>query len=73
MADLIIGAPYADPNGDSGAGESYVVFGKASASTVDLANLGSNGGFRIEGIDAATRLASPSPAPAMSMAMGWPI
>ena len=46
--DLIIGAPYGDPNGNSGAGESYVVFGMASsveqqcnglAVTVDL-NLG---------------------------------
>jgi hypothetical protein len=51
LADLIVGAWFADPGGENSAGESYVVFGKASSSTVDLANLGS-GGFRIEGIDA---------------------
>ena len=51
LADLIVGAPYADHGGDSSAGESYVVFGKAEATTVDLANLGT-GGFRIDGVDA---------------------
>jgi len=51
LADLIIGAPFADPGGDSVAGESYVVFGKASSTLVDLANLGTSG-FRIDGIDA---------------------
>ena len=54
LADLIVGAYFADPNGDSGAGESYVVFGKTNTSTVDLGNLGS-GGFRINGIDAGDR------------------
>jgi hypothetical protein len=54
LADLIIGAPLADPGGDSLAGESYVVFGKGDSSTVDLANLGA-GGFRIDGIDADDR------------------
>ncbi|WP_338441852.1 hypothetical protein VZG28_01300 [Synechococcus elongatus IITB4] len=33
--DLIIGAPYADPNGNSAAGQSYVVFGNA-APVLDL-------------------------------------
>ena len=51
LADLIVGAPFADPGGDSAAGESYVVFGKASPITLDLASLGT-GGFRIDGIDA---------------------
>lgn len=50
LADLIIGAWRADPGKRSNAGESYVVFGKADVSTVDLANLES-GGFRINGID----------------------
>ncbi len=50
LADLIVGAPQADPDGDSAAGESYVVFGKASSTPVDLAALGT-GGFRIDGID----------------------
>ena len=43
--------PFADPGGNSGAGESYLVFGKATTTAVDLENLGS-GGFRIDGIDA---------------------
>jgi len=51
LADLIVGAYRADPGGDGGAGESYVVFGKATTGRVDLANLGA-GGFRIDGIDA---------------------
>jgi hypothetical protein len=50
LDDLIIGASRADPGGVDRAGESYVVFGKADAASVDLANLG-NGGFRIDGID----------------------
>jgi len=48
LADLIIGAPDADPNGDDSAGESYVVFGKADSAAVDLESLGMNG-FRITG------------------------
>jgi hypothetical protein len=52
LADLIVGAPQAAPGGDNSAGESYVVFGKAGSTPVDLATLGS-GGFRIDGIDAS--------------------
>jgi hypothetical protein len=51
LADLIVGAPYAEPNGEVRAGESYVVFGTASTTAVDLSNLGT-GGFRINGSDA---------------------
>jgi hypothetical protein len=51
LADLIVGANGADPGGRSRAGESYVVFGKAGSTAVDLANL-DTGGFRIDGIDA---------------------
>ena len=54
LSDLIIGAPSADPGGDPYAGESYVVFGKASSTPVDLAALGA-GGFRIDGIDTIDR------------------
>jgi len=54
LADLIVGALGGDPNGDYDAGESYVVFGKTSADTVDLGALGS-GGFRIDGFDAGDR------------------
>ena len=48
--DLIIGARYADTNGVSDDGSSYVVFGKASgfSGTLDLSALG-EGGFRIDG------------------------
>lgn len=50
LADVIVGARYADPGGDSYAGETYVVFGRPGGGVVDLATLGS-GGFRIDGID----------------------
>ncbi|MGF1573390.1 MAG: beta strand repeat-containing protein, partial [Sumerlaeia bacterium] len=46
--DLIVGAFTADIGRETNAGESYVVFGKATNTTVTLSNLG-NGGFRIEG------------------------
>ena len=50
LADLIVGADGADPGGDVAAGESYVVFGKADSTSVDLGSLG-DGGFRIDGVD----------------------
>jgi len=48
--DLIVGAPYADPNGTS-SGACYVVFGKASgfAADLDLGALDGTTGFRLEG------------------------
>jgi hypothetical protein len=51
--DLIIGARRADPGGNSAAGETYVVFGKASGfvSSMDLATLDGANGFRLDGID----------------------
>ena len=53
--DIIIGAIGGDPGGDGQAGESYVVFGKASgfAASLDLASLNGMNGFRLDGIDAA--------------------
>ena len=51
LADLIVGAPGADPNGD-GSGQSYVVFGKADGTAVELAD-----------IAAGAAAASPSTAP----------
>ncbi|MBN2833437.1 MAG: FG-GAP repeat protein, partial [Candidatus Delongbacteria bacterium] len=53
LADIIIGARFADPNGNDLAGESYVVFGKASGltSSLDLSDLDGYNGFIINGID----------------------
>jgi len=53
LADLIIGAYRADPNGNE-SGQSYVVFGKTDSATVNLDNLG-DGGFFINGIDGFDR------------------
>ena len=54
--DLIIGAWYADPNGDSNAGETYIVYGGASApgtdGVLDLGALDGSSGFILTGIDA---------------------
>ena len=51
FADVIVGAPDADPN-DSFSGSSYVVFGKAAgfSATIDLSSLDSNSGFRLDGV-----------------------
>ena len=53
--DLIIGARYADPNGDSNAGETYIVHGGASAPGTDgrfnLSTLNGSNGFTLSGID----------------------
>ena len=52
LADVIVGAPGGDPGGNSYAGESYVVFGKADTTAVDLAVVAAGaGGFVINGID----------------------
>jgi len=48
LADVIVGAPYADPSSRADAGSSYVIYGKASPSDVDLSSLGSSG-FRADG------------------------
>ena len=51
LADVIVGAPYADPSSRFSAGSSYVIYGTASPSDVDLTSLGSSG-FRIDGATA---------------------
>ncbi|WP_444464193.1 integrin alpha [Rhodobacter capsulatus] len=49
--DLIIGAPWASPNGYYSAGASYVVFGMAGGfpANLDLSNLNGSTGFQING------------------------
>src|SRR5258708_14411502 len=45
-----MGAPGADPNGQTDAGSAYVIFGKASGfGDIDLAHLSPADGFRIDG------------------------
>ncbi len=53
FADVLVGANAANPNGVF-SGSSYVVFGKASGfdATLDLSNLDSNSGFRLDGVAA---------------------
>jgi hypothetical protein len=50
FADLIVGAPGADPHG-AYSGASYVVFGKASgfAANIDLSKLNGSNGFKLSG------------------------
>ncbi|AGY57044.1 integrin alpha [Gloeobacter kilaueensis] len=55
LADLIVGAPDASPNGHNRAGRSYVVFGKRNNQPVELAALDngtSQAGFVIDGSQA---------------------
>ncbi len=56
FADLIIGAPEADPNGDA-SGASYVVFGKPNGfpATMNLSTLDGTRGFIIQGEAAGDR------------------
>ncbi len=52
LADIIVGAPRADPGGHCKAGESWVVFGKADGTPVNLSDVdGGIGGFVINGND----------------------
>jgi hypothetical protein len=59
-ADLIIGAPYADPNGTD-TGECYVVFGGlgvGAGGVLELSSLNGANGFVLNGIDAYDRSGS---------------
>ncbi|MDJ0648962.1 MAG: calcium-binding protein [Xenococcaceae cyanobacterium MO_188.B19] len=54
--DLIIGALFADPNGEDTAGESYVVFGGANvgqSGSLELSTLDGTNGLVINGIDSS--------------------
>ena len=58
--DFLIGAPFADPNSNSSAGETYVVFGQDGsitpfAASLNLSALDGSNGFVINGIDALDR------------------
>jgi hypothetical protein len=56
LADIMVGAISASPGGKSGAGRTYVVFGKTDTSPVDLSAIASgNGGFVINGECAGDR------------------
>jgi hypothetical protein len=51
--DVIIGAPFASPNGNFSAGQSYVVFGAStigSGGNIDLSTLDGANGFALNGI-----------------------
>ncbi len=54
LDDLIVGAPEARPNGNSGAGSSYVVFGRSAgfAAVINLSTLDGSNGFRLDGVGA---------------------
>lgn len=51
--DIIIGNPFADPNGITNAGSSYVIFGQAGGfnATLDPSTLNGSNGFVINGIN----------------------
>ncbi|MCT7958467.1 hypothetical protein [Laspinema palackyanum] len=56
LDDLIVGAPLANPGGNTQAGESYVVFGKADGTAVNLSDVAAGtGGFIINGTDMNNR------------------
>lgn len=52
--DVIIGAPFAASDGNSNAGECYVILGRSTGfeANVNLSALNGSNGFRIKGIDA---------------------
>jgi len=51
IADLLVGAPYADSSGRNDAGSTYVVFGSRNAfpSSLELSNLNGTNGFKLNG------------------------
>jgi hypothetical protein len=56
LDDLIVGAIFAAPNGRTDSGASYVVFGKAGGTPVNLSNIANGtGGFVINGDKAGDR------------------
>ena len=56
LADVMVGAYQSDPAGGVDAGRSYVVFGKASGSAIDLSDVAAGvGGFVINGLCAGAQ------------------
>lgn len=58
IADMAVGAPFADPDGRVSAGRTYVIFGGAgigSTGSIDLASLDGTNGFVINGADTEDR------------------
>ncbi|AFZ28724.1 Hemolysin-type calcium-binding region [Gloeocapsa sp. PCC 7428] len=55
--DIIIGAPFNDPNGRSNAGESYIIYGKATGfnARIDVTTLDGSNGFILQGINTNNR------------------
>ena len=51
--DIVIGAIFADPNGQSSAGQAYVIFGNSNgfSSNLNVSTLNFNDGFTINGIN----------------------
>ncbi len=49
LADIIIGSPGSDVGAILSAGESFVLFGKTDANTIDLAAFASDDGMRLQG------------------------
>ncbi len=49
LADVIMGVPNADNNSRNDSGSSYVIYGQASSTSLDLASLSTSEGFRIDG------------------------
>jgi len=56
--DILIGAPNADPNSNTSAGETYVIFGdtnSGSSGTLQLSDLNGNNGFTLTGFEELAR------------------
>ena len=61
--DLIVGARFADPNGNSLAGESYVIFGGTGiglGGTLELSDLNGSNGFVLNGLNDLNDLNDPN-------------
>jgi len=60
IEDIIVGSPGADPNGNTQAGESYVLFGSSTgfSSRIAISSLDGTNGFVIAGIESTDYLGS---------------